>query len=150
MLRDLIIIFFISMIPVSELRVSIPLAIANGIDPLPAMLISMFGNMIPIPFIIIFIRSIFQWMRRISPKINDLVTRIEDKAWMKAEKVRKAERWGLMAFVAIPLPGTGGWTGALIAALLDIRLKYALPSIFAGICIAAVIVTLISVGIISG
>ena len=139
----------ISMVPVIELRGAIPIAVAQGVDPWQAMLISIIGNMIPVPFIIVFIRSIFKWMRGKSERLNAWVTKMENKAAVKAEKVQKYEKMGLCIFVAIPLPGTGAWTGALIAAMLDMRLKSAVPMIFLGVCIAGLIVTLLTIGVIS-
>jgi uncharacterized membrane protein len=118
-------------------------------DPWMAMVISVIGNMIPVPFIIVFIRSIFKWMRTKSNRLDALVTRMEDKASLKAEKVQKYEKFGLFIFVAIPLPGTGAWTGALIAAMLDMRLKSAVPMIFLGVVGAGFIVTLLTLGVIS-
>ena len=139
----------ISMVPVVELRGAIPIAVAQGVDPWQAMLISIIGNMIPVPFIIVFIRSIFKWLRGKSERLNAWVTKMENKAAVKAEKVQKYEKMGLCIFVAIPLPGTGAWTGALIAAMLDMRLKSAVPMIFLGVCIAGLIVTLLTIGVIS-
>lgn len=139
----------ISMVPVIELRGAIPIAAAQGMNPWEAMVISIIGNMIPVPFIIIFIRSIFNWMRGKSERLNNWVTKMENKASLKAEKVQKYEKMGLCIFVAIPLPGTGAWTGALIAAMLDMRLRSAVPMIFLGVCIAGLIITLLTLGVIS-
>ena len=99
--------FLISMVPVIELRGAIPIGVAQGIDPWQAMLISVIGNMIPVPFIILFIRRIFKWMRGRSERLNAWVNKMEAKAAVKAEKVLKYEKLGLCIFVAIPLPGTG-------------------------------------------
>jgi uncharacterized membrane protein len=141
--------FLISMVPVIELRGAIPIAAAQGMNPWEAMLISVIGNMVPVPFIIVFIRSIFKWMRTRSDRLDALVTRMENKASLKAEKVQKYEKFGLFIFVGIPLPGTGAWTGALIAAMLDMRLKDAVPMIFLGVVAAGMIVTLLTLGVIS-
>lgn len=140
--------FLISMVPVVELRGAIPVGIGLGIEPLTAAILSVIGNMIPVPFIILFIRSILSWLRKKSPRLNAWVTRLEEKTQIKAEKVQRYEKIGLLLFVAIPLPGTGAWTGALIAAMLDMRLKSAVPMIFLGILIAATIVTMLTIGII--
>jgi uncharacterized membrane protein len=105
--------------------------------------------MVPVPFIIVFIRSIFKWLRTRSAGLDRWVTKMENKASLKAEKVQKYEKFGLFIFVAIPLPGTGAWTGALIAAMLDMRLKSAVPMILLGVIIAGLIVTLLTVGVIS-
>ena len=113
-----------------------------GLAPLHALVVCIIGNMIPIPFIIVYIRRIFQWMRRKSPKLNSLVDRLEAKAHLKGKKVTRYKYIGLWIFVAIPLPGTGAWTGALIAALLDMPLRKAVPSIFLGVVTAGLIMTL--------
>ena len=140
---------FISMVPVIELRGAIPVAVAQGMNPWEAMVIAIIGNMIPVPFIILFIRKIFKWMRKVSLRLDALVNRLEARADSKADRVRKYEKLGLYLFVAIPAPGTGAWTGALIAAMLDIRMRTALPTIFLGVCTAGLIVTLLTIGVIS-
>ena len=137
------------MVPVIELRGAIPIAAAQGVNPWIAMVISICGNMVPVPFIILFIRRIFKWMRGKSERLNRLVTRMEDKANRKKGKVQQYEKLGLFLFVAIPAPGTGAWTGALIAAMLDMSLRSALPSIFGGVCTAGLIITLLCVGVIA-
>ena len=113
------------------------------------LIVAIIGNMIPVPFIILFIRKIFRWMREKSDRLDGVVRYFEQKADSKADRVRKYEKLGLYLFVAIPAPGTGAWTGALIAAMLDIRLRSALPTIFLGVCTAGLIVTLLTVGVIS-
>ena len=118
-------------------------------NPWEAMVIAIIGNMIPVPFIILFIRKIFKWMRKVSLRLDALVNRLEARADSKADRVRKYEKLGLYLFVAIPAPGTGAWTGALIAAMLDIRMRTALPTIFLGVCTAGLIVTLLTIGVIS-
>ena len=140
---------FISMVPVIELRGAIPVAVAQGMNPWEAMVIAIIGNMIPVPFIILFIRKIFKWMRKVSLRLDALVNRLEARADSKADRARKYEKLGLYLFVAIPAPGTGAWTGALIAAMLDIRMRTALPTIFLGVCTVGLIVTLLTIGVIS-
>ena len=137
----------ISMVPVLELRAAIPAGVIAGLDIPVVVAAAIIGNLIPIPFIIVFIRKIFKWMQTKSEKLAALVKRLEDKADRKKDKVLKYEFWGLMFFVAIPLPGTGAWTGALIAAMLDMQLKRAFPAIAAGVVIAAVIVTVATYGL---
>ena len=107
----------VSMVPVIELRGGVPFGTALGLAPLHALVVCIIGNMLPIPFIIVYIRRIFHWMRRRSPRLNALVDKLEKKAHLKGQKVTKYKYIGLWLFVAIPLPGTGAWTGALIAAL---------------------------------
>lgn len=137
----------ISMVPVLEQRAAIPAGVIAGLDIPVVVTVAIIGNLIPIPFIIVFIRKIFKWMQTKSEKLAALVKRLEDKADRKKDKVLKYEFWGLMFFVAIPLPGTGAWTGALIAAMLDMQLKRAFPAIAAGVVIAAVIVTVATYGV---
>ena len=136
----------VSMIPVIELRGGIPFGVTVGLPVWAAYLAAVIGNMLPVPFIVVYIRRIFQWMRRRLPRLNHLVSRLEEKAHLKGRKVTKYKYLGLMIFVAIPLPGTGGWTGALIAAFLDMRLKKALPSIFGGVLIAGFLITGLTYG----
>ncbi len=139
--------FFISMIPVVELRGAIPVAVANGLSPLVSLTVAVIGNLVPVPFIILFIRRIFQWIRRHIPKLNRLIDRLEEKGRSKKAAIDKSIFWGVFVFVAVPLPGTGAWTGALIAAMLDIRLKRAFPSIAMGVLTAGLIVSLVSYGV---
>ena len=140
--------FFISMLPVGELRAGLPYGIAQGLEYPLALMAALLGNMIPVPFIIVYIKRIFEWMRKHMPRMNALVTKLENRAHLKGETVEKYGHWGLLPFVAIPLPGTGAWTGALIAALLNIRTSKAVPVILIGVCIAAAIMTLITYGVI--
>jgi len=140
--------FFISMLPVVELRFGLPFGIAQGLEYPLALMASLLGNMVPVPFIIVYIKRIFAWMRMHMPRMNALLTKLEDRAHLKGETVEKYGHWGLLLFVAIPLPGTGAWTGALIAALLNIRTAKAVPVILIGVCIAAAIMTLITYGVI--
>lgn len=140
--------FFISMLPIVELRAGLPYGIALGLDYPLALTAALVGNMIPVPFIVVYIRRIFVWLRAHFAKMDSFITKLEEKAHLKGETVRKYGPLGLLIFVAIPLPGTGAWTGALIAALLDMRLKSAVPSIFLGVCIAATIMTLLTFGVI--
>jgi uncharacterized membrane protein len=140
--------FFISMLPVGELRAGLPYGIAQGLEYPLALMAALLGNMIPVPFIIVYIKRIFEWMRKHMPRMNALVAKLENRAHLKGETVEKYGHWGLLIFVAIPLPGTGAWTGALIAALLNIRTSKAVPVILIGVCIAAAIMTLITYGVI--
>ena len=140
--------FFLSMLPVGELRIGLPYGIALGLEYPLALMAALLGNMVPVPFIIVYIKRVFEWMRRHMPRLDALVTRLEDRANLKGETVQKYGPWGLLLFVAIPLPGTGAWTGALIAALLDLRTSKAVPVIMLGVCIAAAIMTLVTYGVI--
>jgi len=140
--------FFISMLPVVELRAGLPWGIALGLDYELALTAAILGNMLPVPFIIIYIRKIFIMLREHMPKMDNYITKLENKAHLKGETVKKYGPIALLIFVGIPLPGTGAWTGALIAALLDLRLKSAVPSILLGVLLAAAIMTCLTFGII--
>ena len=147
-LGKLISTFFLSMVPVIELRGGLPYGIALGLDYPAALMAAVLGNMVPVPFIIIYVRHIFTWLRKRSSWWDLRITRLERKAHLKGRVVRKYSAIGLCILVAIPLPGTGAWTGALVAAVLDMRLRRALPSIFLGVCIAAAIMTMVTFGVI--
>ncbi len=136
----------VSMIPVVELRGGIPFGVGLGLSHRAAFFASVTGNMIPIPFILVYIRNIFKWMRARSARLERLAERLERRAHLKGRMVSKYRLIGLCAFVAIPLPGTGAWTGALVAAFLDIRLRTALPTIFLGILLAGFAVTAVTYG----
>lgn len=140
--------FFISMVPVIELRGGLPYGITLGLDYPLALTAAVIGNMVPVPFIIVYIRHIFTWLRKRSKWWDEKITRLEKKAHLKGRVVRKYSTIGLCILVAIPLPGTGAWTGALVAAVLDMRLKKAIPAIFLGVCIAAAIMTMVTFGLI--
>lgn len=137
----------VSMVPVIELRGGIPFGVARGLGLWPAFVASVIGNMIPVPFIIIYIQRIFLWMRRHLPKLDRLVDKLEKKAHLKGQTVTKYKYLGLCILVAIPLPGTGAWTGALVAAFLDMPLRKALPAIFLGVLIAGVAVGALTFGV---
>ena len=139
--------FLIAMIPVLELRAAIPAGVIAGLNIQTVLAAAIMGNLLPIPFIIVFIRNIFKWMQSKSPWLANIVAKLEAKADKKKAQVLKYEFWGLMLFVAIPLPGTGAWTGALIAAMLDMQLKRALPAIAVGVLTAAIIVTAATYGV---
>ena len=139
----------VSMLPVVELRGGIPFGVAAGL-PLPlATLAAIIGNMLPIPFLILFTRRVFQWLRRHIPFLESVISRMEAKADSKKDLVLKYEFWGLLLLVAVPLPGTGAWTGALVATVMDLRLKSAMPAIFCGVLTAAAIVSLVTLGVIA-
>lgn len=149
LLGKILVTLIISMVPIIELRGAIPVAVLlHDLDPVLACLVSVVGNILPVPFIIIFIRKIFAWIRKRIPKLNSFIDRLEEKGKSKKKTVEKYGFWGLFLFVAIPLPGTGAWTGALIAAMMDMRLKRAFPSILLGVITAGIIVTaLVSAGL---
>ncbi len=139
-------VMIVSMLPLIELRGGIPFARLLQLPLEQALLFSIIGNIIPIPFILLFIRKIFDWLRP-TKLFGGLIKKLEHRAMSKSDNVSKAEFWGLLAFVGIPVPGTGGWTGALIASLLEIDLKKASLAILCGIALAATIMSLISYGV---
>lgn len=145
-MKAILMTLFVAMAPVIELRGAIPIGVADGLSVQTALIVSIIGNVIPVPFILLFIRKIFEWMKKKSEKLNQLALKMEAKAAKKKHVIDKYEWWGLVLLVAIPLPGTGAWTGALVAALLDMRIKRAFPAILLGVCIAGVIVSYITYG----
>ncbi len=138
--------FIVSMLPILELRGGLIAAKLMNVDFLKAFTICYIGNMLPIPFILLFIRKIFNLMKKF-PKIEAIINKLEARSLRKADNVKKYRLLGLLLFVAIPLPGTGAWTGALIADLLDIRIKHSFPVIALGVFIAGVIISILSYGL---
>ena len=146
-----LILFIISMVPILELRGGL-LAAGPAFLNIPmwrAIPVGIIGNLLPIPFILLLITKIFDWMKG-TKRVKPVVEKLEKKAMSQSANIEKYEFWGLVAFVGIPLPGTGAWTGALIAALLGIRFRKAFPAIVIGVCLAACIMTIISYGIVGG
>ena len=145
-IKEYIHVFLISMTPISELRGAIPYGLLNDLNPIVVYIVAVVGNMIPVPLIILLLRPLLNWMK----KKGDfkIIEHFEKRTMKKAEKVMKYSALGLFLLVAIPLPGTGAWTGSCVAALLDMRFKYALPSIILGVMTAGIIMMLIQ-GIIS-
>lgn len=138
----------VSMVPIIELRGGIPFGVALGLPYHLAFPFAVIGNVLPAPFIIVYIRRIFLMMRRYMPRLNGMVDKLEAKAHLKGKKVSKYKYLGLWLFVAIPLPGTGAWTGSLAAAFLDMRLRKAFPAVLMGVITAGcIMLTLTHVGI---
>lgn len=144
-IKNILYIFLCSMVPIIELRGAIPMGAALDIPFYINYIISVVGNMLPVPFILLFIRHILHWMKKI-PKLDKIAAWIENKAEKNKAKVLKYATFGLYIFVAIPLPGTGAWTGALVAAMLDMRMKRSIPAILLGVMTAGVIMSLASYG----
>lgn len=141
-----IIVFVVSMIPVLELRGSILAAGFLKMEFLSTFIIAVIGNMLPIPFILVFIDKIFGFLKK--TRFKNAVEKLENRALSKSDQIRKYGKFGLYIFVAIPLPGTGAWTGALAASLLRIKPKNAILPIFLGVVTAGLIMSLLSFGII--
>ena len=143
----------VSMLPVVELRAGLPFGVALGLPYCLAFPAAVTGNLLPAPFIIVYIRRIFELLRQYFPRLNGLVDRLEKKAHLKGRKVQKYQYLGLWLFVAIPLPGTGAWTGSLAAAFLGMRLKKAMPAVVLGVLTAGCVMlglTHVGVNLFSG
>lgn len=138
-----IVVMLTAMVPVIELRGAIPVGIALGLSPLWSMMLSVIGSTIPVPVILLGLRPVFDYLCHFKG-FEKLIGRTTGRAMKKSGQVVKYGFWGLMIFVGIPLPGTGAWTGSLIAVLLDMRIKYALPAIFLGNIIAGIIIYILS------
>lgn len=145
-LPEELIVFFVSMLPIVELRGGLILAPIFGMDIVKAVLICLAGNIVPIPIILLFVTKIFAWLKT-TKLLKGITEKLEKKAMGKSEKIQKYEFWGLVLFVGIPLPGTGAWTGSLIAAILGIKFKKAFPAILLGLLLATVIMCLLTYGI---
>lgn len=141
-------VFVISLLPILELRGGMIAARLLEMNFFEAFAICYIGNMLPIPFIILFIKKIFEFLRRFK-FFEKIIVKLETKTERNREKVLRYKSWGLLIFVAIPLPGTGGWTGALMAALLNIDMKRSLPIIALGVFIAGLIMSMLTYGIFS-
>ena len=144
------IVFIISMIPILELRGALLVAgPILGVPVAKAIPLCVVGNIIPVPFILMLITPIFNWLKK-TKTFQPMVTKLENKAMSKSDQIEKYEFWGLVLFVGIPLPGTGAWTGSLIAALLGIKFKKAFPAVVIGICMATIIMWFISYVLLGG
>ena len=144
-----LIVFIISLMPILELRGGLIAAALLGLDIVPAFIICLIGNLLPLPFILWFITTIFNRLKK-TKHLSKLVTKLENKALAKKDKIEKAEFWGLLFFVGIPLPGTGGWTGCLIASLINMDKKKAMTAATCGVLLAGIIVGTFSFGLLKG
>ena len=138
--------FIISMVPILELRGGLIAASLMNVDILRAVPICILGNIIPVPFILWFVTPLFNALKK-TKVFRPMVEKLEARAMGKKDKIEKGYFWGLALFVGIPLPGTGAWTGSLIAAMLDIPKKKSLPAVLLGIGIATIIMSLVSYGL---
>ena len=141
------IVFLVSMIPLLELRGSILAAGFMNTTFVPTYIAAVLGNMLPIPFILIFITHIFNWMEGVK-HLKKIPKKIKEKAMSKSEQIEKYGYFGLFIFVAIPLPGTGAWTGSLLAVLLGLKKGKSLLAILLGVMTAGLIMSLLAFGII--
>ena len=145
-LDALLMTFFTSMVPVLELRAAVPLGLAAGLPVPLTLLAAVTGNLVPVPFILLLIRKVFRWLRHF-PRMGNLIDRLEKRAHLKGRTVQKYRTFGLVLLVAIPLPGTGAWTGALVASVLDIRMRTAMPAITLGVILASLLMTALTLGL---
>ena len=140
-----IIVFIISLMPILELRGGILAAALLNLNPIESYVISIIGNIIPVPFILWFINSILNWMRK--SKLSKIAKWLDEKVEKHKGQIEKYGFWGLVVFVGIPLPGTGAWTGCLIAAVLEMDRKKAFIAAMIGIFMASIIMMLLSFGV---
>ena len=145
LIKNYIYVFFISMVPLIELRLAVPVGTGMDLPWFPTLIVCIIGNCLPIPFILMFVKAVLTWMRGCSIAFFNKVSNwMFDKAEKNRPKIEKYATWGLFLFVAIPLPGTGAWTGALVASLFDMNKWKASISIFGGVIGAGIIMTLVS------
>lgn len=139
---------FLAMAPISELRGAIPYGLAHDIPPLALYFLCVAANVVPVPFIVCFTRTVLLWMKKRGGKLKQAADWLSDRAVKKSALYQKYEQLGLFILVAIPLPGTGAWTGALVAALMGLRIRQSLPAITAGVAAAGAVVMLVCTGVI--
>lgn len=144
---QVILTFLMSLVPVIELRGAIPYGVAAGVPLWLSIIVAIIGNILPAPFIILFIHKIFAFLRKYFKFMDKIVTKLENRANSKSDMVKRYEFWGLVLLVAVPLPGTGAWTGALVAAMMHMDMKKAMPAIAVGVVIAAIVVSIITFGV---
>ena len=143
-------VLFCSMLPIIELRGAIPLGAGFGLPGWQTYLIAIIGNMLPVPIILLFVKSVLNWMAGCKVKFfNKVANKMFEKAEKNRAKIEKYAFWGLTLFVAIPLPATGAWTGTLVAALFDMKFWKSMLSALLGVLIAGVVMTLISYGVVA-
>lgn len=144
-----ILVFIISLMPILELRGALLAASIIGLDPLPSYIIAVIGNIIPIPFILWFMGRILKWMKT-RKKLKKITEWIDKKIEKNRNKIEKFGFWGLVLFVGIPLPGTGAWTGCLVASVLEMDKKKSFLAAMIGVAMASIIMMIISFGVIKG
>jgi uncharacterized membrane protein len=144
-----IFVFIISLMPILELRGGLLAASLIGLDPIPSYIISVIGNILPVPFILWFMGSILKWMKQ-TKKLKKIANWLDKKVEKNRSKIEKFGFFGLVLFVGIPLPGTGAWTGCLVASVLEMDKKKSFIATMIGIIMASIIMMLISFGILKG
>lgn len=138
-------VFLLSLMPIVELRGAVPVGVGLDLNPILVYLVSVLGSSLPVPFIICFIRPIIEYLMT-TKYLKGFAEKIKNRTLSKSDKITKYKMFGLLIFVAIPLPGTGAWTGAMLAGLMDMRLKDAVPMIILGVAIAGILMLGISYG----
>ena len=144
-----IMVFIISLMPILELRGGLLAASLIGLDPLPSYIISIIGNILPIPFILWFMGSILKWMHG-KKHLDKFATWLDKKVEKNRSKIENVGFWGLVIFVGIPLPGTGAWTGFVIASVLQMDKKKSFLAATLGVIMASIIMMFISFGLLKG
>ena len=139
-------VFIVSMLPGIELRGGVPLGVAFGMNWFEVCGISLLGNLLPIPLVIVFGRYVARWLEN-AGVFADQIGAYKEKVMSKSGYIQKYGPWGLMLFVGIPIPGTGVWTGAILALIMNLRMKKAIPAMVLGMLIACLIMALGSFGI---
>ena len=140
------IIIFLSAFPILEVRGGMIVASLLGVSPLKALFLGIIGNLLPIPFLIFLLKPIFNWMRKWD-KFSKLINYLENKAYRKKDKIEKYQFWGILLLVAIPLPGTGAWTGCLVSSVFDVDKKISILACSLGVISASIIMWIISYGV---
>jgi len=146
-MKDFLWVVLVSMVPMVELRGAIPIGCGLGLPAWQVYIAAVLGNLIPVPFIILFVRPVFAFIRKHWKWLGGIVDKIENRAGRNVPRVQKFQVLGLFLFVAVPIPGTGAWMGSLIAALLDVRLRRAFPTILLGLLVAGAVMIAVSYGV---
>ena len=145
-----ILVFIISLMPILELRGGLLAAALLGLDPLPSYIISIIGNVLPIPFILLLITKVLSWMKNSKVKFfNKIANWLDEKVEKNKGQIEKYGYWGLFLFVGIPLPGTGAWTGTLIASVLNMDKKKTFITVLGGVVMASIIMMILSFGVVA-
>ena len=140
------VVFIVSLLPILECRGGLIVAAMLKVDIIKAIPLAVIGNLLPIPFILLFIKKIFKWLKNFNWS-RGIVEKLENHALNKGDAMKSGEFFGLLFFVGIPLPGTGAWTGSLIASLLEIDTKKAVLAEFLGVLLATLIMGFFSYGL---
>lgn len=140
------IVIFLSAFPILEVRGGMIVAKLLGMNPYLALFLGIFGNLLPIPFLIFLLKPVFKWMRKWKA-FEKIVTYLENKAYKKKDKIEKYQFWGILLLVAIPLPGTGAWTGCLVSSVFDVPKKISILACSLGVICASLIMWVISFGV---